>query len=121
ILAYHFKRGAYNQESFTEFLPHLNAAESVFSSVKIHVRKEVIEAETLSGHVANALARITAAMATGWIREVGRNFELSVIGHRLGALYDTRQALPVEYDDPYVEHMDIVQNPELEDEVEVGE
>jgi hypothetical protein len=84
ILAYHFKRGAYNQDSYTEFLkdnlfpqlggrrrillmdnarfhktrkvqdaidagghtllflppysPHLNAAESVFSSVKTHVR-----------------------------------------------------------------------------------
>jgi transposase len=61
----------YIQKLLPPYSPHLNAAESVFSSVKIHVRKEVVEVETLSGSVANALARITGAMATRWIREVG--------------------------------------------------
>jgi len=85
------------------YSPHLNAAESVFSSVKTHVRQEVIEAETLAGHVASSLARINAAMARGWIREVGRNFQLSLAGAPLGRLYDVRQALPEGYHDPYVE------------------
>lgn len=57
-------------------------------------------------------------MATGWIREVGRNFELSILGRRLGDLYDIRQALPPGYEDPYIEHMDLVQNPDLENEAE---
>ncbi|KAF9572734.1 hypothetical protein BGW38_008495, partial [Lunasporangiospora selenospora] len=112
-----FRDAVTNTNHIHKLLPpyslHLNAAESIFSSAKIHVHKEVIEAEALSGHVANALARITVTMATGRVCEVGRNVELSLIGHRLGALYDTRQALPVDYDDPYVEHTDIVQNPEL--------
>ena len=57
-------------------------------------------------------------MATGWIREVGRNFELSILGRRLGDLYDTRLALPPGYGDPYIEYLDIVQNPDLENEAE---
>jgi len=85
------------------YSPHLNAAESVFSSVKTHVRQEVVEAETLAGHVASGLERISAAMARGWIHEVGRNFQLSLAGAPLGRLYDVRQALPEGYHDPYVE------------------
>ncbi|KAF9955518.1 hypothetical protein BGZ72_003657 [Mortierella alpina] len=78
----------------------------VFSSVKTHVRREVFEAETLAGHVANGIERITAAMARGWIREVGRNFQLSLSGTPLGRLYDVCQALPDNYHDPYIEGWD---------------
>ncbi|KAF9342523.1 hypothetical protein BGX26_007355, partial [Mortierella sp. AD094] len=88
------------------YSPHLNAAEFVFSSVKTHVRQEVVQAETLPVHVASGLARIDAAMARGWIREVGRNFQLSLAGAPLGRLYDARQALPEGYQDPYVEGWD---------------
>ncbi|KAF9293971.1 hypothetical protein BGZ88_004603, partial [Linnemannia elongata] len=92
---------------------------SVFSSVKTHVRQEIVEAETLAGHVANSLERITAAMARGWIREVGRNFQLSLAGAPLGRLYDVRQALPEGYHDPYVEGWG--DEPEYEEEEEEEE
>jgi len=167
ILAHIFKRGAYNQESFAEFLedqlfprldgrrrillmdnakfhktqrvkdaitagghtllllppysPHLNAAESVFSSVKTHVRQETVVADTLPGHVTSGLARITATMARGWIREVGRNFQLSLAGTPLGRLYDVRQALPEGYHDPYVEGWDGESEHEEEEEEEEEE
>lgn len=88
------------------YSPHLNAAESVFSSVKTHVRQQIIQAETLSGHVRSGLERITDAMARGWIREVGRNFQMSLQGEPLGRLYDTRQGLPEGYQDPYAEGWD---------------
>lgn len=165
ILAHHFRRGAYNQETFTEFLkdqvfpnlglrrrillmdndkfhktqrvrdaitssghtllflppysPHLNAAEFVFSSVKTHVRQEVVQAETLPVHVSNGLARINAATARGWIREVGRNFQLSLAGAPLGRLYDARQPLPEGYQAPYVEGWD--DEPEHEEGREEGD
>ena len=45
-------------------------------------------------------------MARGWIREVGRNFQLSLSGAPLGRLYDVRQALPDNYHDPYIEGWD---------------
>jgi hypothetical protein len=73
-----------------------------------------IEAGTLSGNVTNALARVTGVMATRWIREVGRSFELSV----LGDLYDTHLALPLGFGDPYIEHLGVVQNPDLGSEAE---
>jgi transposase len=162
VLAYHFKLGAFNQESFTEFLenqlfprldgrhrvllldnakfhktqrvrdaitasghtlfflppysPYLNAAESAFGSIKTHVRQEIVQAETLEGHVTNGLARINAAMARGWIREVGRNFQLLLAGERLGHLYDIHQVLPEGYQDPYIEDWD--GKPDLEDREE---
>lgn len=109
------------QKLLPPYSPHLNAAESIFSSVKVHVHKEVVKAETLSGHVSNALRQITATMATGWICEVGWNFELSILGCCLGDLYDTRQALPPRYGDPYIEYLDMVQNPDLENEAEEEE
>ncbi|KAF9271401.1 hypothetical protein BGZ88_006218 [Linnemannia elongata] len=85
------------------YSPHLNAAESVFSNVKTHVRQEIVQAETLAGHVARGLERIDAAMARGWIREVGRIFQLSLSGIPRGRLYDVPQALPEGYQDPYIE------------------
>ncbi|KAI9241337.1 MAG: hypothetical protein BYD32DRAFT_457998 [Podila humilis] len=96
ILAWHFKPRAYSQVTFTKFLeeklflPHLNAAELVFSSVKTHVRKEVIEELTLTGHVRAGLEHITDVIARGWIREVARNFEYALQGVPLGRLYNTR-------------------------------
>ncbi|KAG0045083.1 hypothetical protein BGZ89_005771, partial [Linnemannia elongata] len=39
------------------YSPHLNADESVFSSVETHVRLEVVGAETLSGDVTSSLAQ----------------------------------------------------------------
>ncbi|KAF9367363.1 hypothetical protein CPB97_005884, partial [Podila verticillata] len=101
------------------YSPHLNAAESVFSSVKTHVCQEVVEAETLAGHVASGIERINAAMARGWIREVGRNFQLSLVAAPLGRLYDVRQALPEGYHDPYVEGWDNEAEHEEEEEEEV--
>ncbi|KAG0247409.1 hypothetical protein BGZ95_008715 [Linnemannia exigua] len=101
------------------YSPHLNAAESVFSSVKTHVRQEVIQAEILAGHVERGLARIDAAMARGWIREVGRNFQLSLAAAPLGRLYNVRQVLPEGYQDPYVEGWD--DEPEYDEDREEGE
>jgi len=149
ILASHFRQGAFNQETLTQFLqamlfpaiegrrrtivmdnvpfhktgmvrnsvaaaghhllylppysPHLNPVESVFSSVRNHVRQEVVQAETLDGYVLNGIRRITGAMARGWIREVNRNFALATHGEPLGRLYNVRQALPEGYQDPYIE------------------
>jgi hypothetical protein len=77
-----------------------------------------IEAGTLSGNVTNTLAQITGAMATRWICEVGRNFELFVLGHHLGDLYDICLTLPPGFEDPYIEHLDVVQNPDLGNETE---
>ncbi|KAF9370848.1 hypothetical protein CPB97_002411 [Podila verticillata] len=45
-------------------------------------------------------------MARGWIREVGRNFQLSLARAPLGRLYDVRHALPEGYQDPYIEGWD---------------
>jgi hypothetical protein len=56
-------------------------------------------------------------MARGWIREVGRNFQLSLAGAPLGRLYDVRQALFEGYHDPYIEGW----NDEAEYEEEEGE
>ncbi|KAF9316276.1 hypothetical protein BG006_003628 [Podila minutissima] len=92
---------------------------SVFSSVKTHVHQETVVADTLPGHVMSGLARITTAMARGWIHEVGRNFQLSLTGTPLGHLYDVHQALPEGYHDPYIEGWDGESEHEEDKEEEV--
>lgn len=98
------------------YSPHLNAVESVFSSMKNHVRQQVVQEETLAGHVLDGIRRITAAMARGRIREVNRNFALALNGSPLGRLYDVRHALPEGYQDPYIEGWDEEQVEEEEEE-----
>lgn len=68
------------------YSPHLNSVESVFSSMRNHVRQEVVQAETLDGYVLNGIRRIIGAMARGWIRELNRNFALAINGEPLGRL-----------------------------------
>lgn len=101
--------------------PHLNAAEYVFSNVKkTHVRQEVVQAETLLGHVARGLRRMGAAKAKGWIHEVERNFQRSLQGVPLGRLKnDGCLALPEGYQDPYAESWD--DGSEHEEDREEGE
>ncbi|KAF9537112.1 hypothetical protein EC957_008804, partial [Mortierella hygrophila] len=90
---------------FPPYSPYLNPVESVFSSVWNHVRQQVVQGETLDDYVLNGIRRITWAMARGWIRELNRNFALSLHGEPHGRHY-VRKALPEGYQDPYVEGWD---------------
>ena len=72
----------------------------MFSSVRNHVRQEVVQEETLDGYVLNGIRRIIEAMARGWIREVNHNFTHAPQGEPLERLYDVRQALPEGYQRP---------------------
>lgn len=90
------------------YSPHLNAAESLFSCVKTHVKKQDVRRDTLSGHIINGLNQVSREKAAGWIREVGRNFLLSLRGRPLGRLYNNHQALAqIEVEDPYKEESDM--------------
>lgn len=100
------------------YTPHLNAVESVFSSMRKHIRQQVVQEKTLGGHVLNGIRRTTATKARGWIQEANSNLALAIHGRRLGRLYDVRQVLPERYQDPYVESWDDEHEEEKEEEAE---
>lgn len=104
------------------YSPHLNAAESLFSCVKTHVKKQDVQRDTLSGHILNGLNQVSREKAAGWIREVGLNFLLSLSGRPLGRLYNNHQVLAqIDVEDPYEEESDMEVNEGGEEDSEVDE
>lgn len=76
------------------YSPHLNAAEHVFSKVKGFVKKQTVaDADGLIAHVSTAIERITSDNASGWIRDVHRNFLLAHSGQSLGVFYSNQDHL----------------------------
>ncbi|KAF9152639.1 hypothetical protein BG015_004976, partial [Linnemannia schmuckeri] len=79
--------------------PSLNAAESVFNSIRRHVRLQAFgDRESLTSHINNGIQSITSEMAQGWIREAYRNFVMANKGELLGQYYDNHDLVREEGD-----------------------
>lgn len=75
------------------YSPQLDAAEWVFSCVKPYVKQQDLRHRCLEDHVMDGVRRITSSKATGWIREVARNFCLALVGKPLGRMYASKESL----------------------------
>lgn len=83
------ERRGHTLQRLPPYSPHLNAAESVFSSIKRHVRlQDLSDRESLNGYINNGIQVITSEMMQGWIREVSRNFAKANRGEPLGQYYN---------------------------------
>lgn len=81
------------------YSPHLNAAESVFNSIKRHVRlQDFGDRESLTGHINSGIQGITSEVTQGWIREAYRSFDMASKGEPLGQYYDNHDLVGEEED-----------------------
>lgn len=110
------------------YTPHFNIAEWAFGCIKGHAKKKFAEHYNPAGCIRRSLQRsITATKARGWLKEVGRNFQLARANMPLGRFMNAKQALHLMEggSDPYPEverdDMEGEDQEEEEEEEEIGE
>ncbi|KAF8941516.1 hypothetical protein BGZ47_007353 [Haplosporangium gracile] len=80
--------------------PHLNAAESNFSSIIKHVRlQDFGDRESLTDYINNGIQGIILVTVEGWIGEISRNFAKANRGEPLGQSYDNHDLVGEEEKD----------------------